>query len=146
MIRERISTRKPNLSGSFFQSARFDRSLMASLTPTSGHKASRMALSSPGDGLTYRHSSHMAFHMKTTLVIDDQIMSRLKQEAVRRNTTISQLVEAALRSFLRKPPREQALPPLPVLHGGKPLVDIADREALEDALADERDVPYRARD
>ena len=88
----------------------------------------------------------MVFHMKTTLVIDDQIMSRLKQEAVRRNTTISQLVEAALRSFLRKPPREQALPPLPVLHGGKPLVDIADREALEDALADERDVPYRARD
>ena len=51
----------------------------------------------------------MVFHMKTTLVIDDQIMSRLKQEAVRRNTTISQLVEAALRSFLRKPPREQAL-------------------------------------
>jgi hypothetical protein len=81
--------------------------------------------------------------MKTTLVIDDQVMTRLKEEAVRRGTTISQLVEAALRSFLRKPRGQPALPPLPTFHGGKPLVDIDDREALDEAIGDDHEALYR---
>ena len=38
--------------------------------------------------------------MKTTLVIDDQVMRRLKQEAARQKCTMSYLVEAALRLML----------------------------------------------
>jgi hypothetical protein len=68
----------------------------------------------------------MVFHMKTTLVIDDQVMSKLKQEAARRGKTISELVDSALRLFLR--------PPLPTFKGGKPLIDISDREKLYDLL------------
>jgi hypothetical protein len=79
----------------------------------------------------------MVFHMKTTLVIDDQVMTRLKQEAARQGTTISALVEAALRSFLRRPRRRTRLPPLPVFDGGPLLVDIADREALDAALGED---------
>jgi hypothetical protein len=78
----------------------------------------------------------MVSHMgKTTLVIDDQIMRRLRQEAARQGRTISDLVEAALRSMLepgRTPPPE--LPPLPTFAGGRPLVEIADREALYQAM------------
>jgi len=42
----------------------------------------------------------MVFHMKTTLVIDDEVMVRLKEEAVRRRCTMSELVESALRRLL----------------------------------------------
>jgi hypothetical protein len=76
----------------------------------------------------------MVFHMKTTLVIDDQVMTRLKEEAARQGTTISALVEAALRAFLRKPRRSSTLPPLPTFAGGPFLVDVSDREALYDAM------------
>jgi hypothetical protein len=72
----------------------------------------------------------MEIHMKTTLVIDDRVMSRLKQEAVRRRTTISALVEAALRRFLREQPARKDLPELPSFDGGGALVDVADRDAL----------------
>lgn len=80
--------------------------------------------------------SGMVFHMKTTLIIDDHIMKRLKVEAVRQGRTISELVEAALRLLLegereKKPPR---LPPLPSCKLGGALVDIADREALYETM------------
>jgi hypothetical protein len=76
----------------------------------------------------------MVFRMKTTLVIDDQVMAKLKQEAARRGKTISDLVESALRLFLRPPPRSKELPPLPTFKGGKPLIDISNRERLYDFL------------
>ena len=76
----------------------------------------------------------MVFHMKTTLVIDDQVLSRLKQEAARRGTTISELVESALRLFLRPPQASKKLPPLPTFDGGELLVDICDKEKLYDVL------------
>jgi Ribbon-helix-helix protein, copG family len=79
----------------------------------------------------------MVFHMKTTLVIPDQVMTRLKEEAARQGTTISALVEAALRAYLRRPGRKPALPPLPSFRGGQAGVDIADREALDQALGDD---------
>lgn len=72
----------------------------------------------------------MVFHMKTTLVIDDIIMTRLREESARRGETISGLVESALRLLLEpQPPRGVKLQPLPSFDGGA-LVDIADREAL----------------
>jgi hypothetical protein len=76
----------------------------------------------------------MVFHMKTTLVIDDTVMNRLRQEAAKRHTTISELVEAALRQFLKPRPRRPDLPALPTFHGGGARVDISDREALYDAM------------
>ncbi|MFN0008280.1 MAG: ribbon-helix-helix protein, CopG family [Planctomycetota bacterium] len=72
--------------------------------------------------------------MKTTLVIDDQVMAKLKQEAARRGKTISELVESALRLFLRPASQVKELPPLPTFDGGELLVDICDKEKLYDVL------------
>jgi len=73
--------------------------------------------------------------MKTTLVIDDGVMRRLKEEAARRRTTISDLVEAALRALLdRRPERGDSVPPLPAFDLGRAQVDISDREALYQAM------------
>ena len=73
-------------------------------------------------------------YMKTTLNIDDSVMQRLREEAARRGTTMSALVEAGLRRVLsdRVPGENQPeeLPRLPSWHGGKELVDIANREEL----------------
>ena len=69
--------------------------------------------------------------MKTTLNIDDRLMRELHEEAARRGTTMSALVEAGLRRILeeRVPDRtgQDTLPPLPTWHGGVMLVDIAKR-------------------
>ena len=79
--------------------------------------------------------SDMVSHMKTTLMIDDVIMRRLKAEAARRGTTISKLVESALRAMLEErsdgPPE---LPPLPSFDLGGAAVDVADRDALFRAM------------
>ncbi len=76
----------------------------------------------------------MVFHMKTTLVIDDQIMARLKREAARTGRTMSELVETALRRLLQTRPDPAELPPLPSFESGGALVDLADREALYRAM------------
>src|SRR5438552_11605093 len=82
--------------------------------------------------LTYSHTIDMVFHMKTTLNIDDTVMQRLRREAVRQGKTMSELVEAALRLLFQsgKQSGKKKLRPLPTFRGGKPLVDIADRNAL----------------
>lgn len=73
----------------------------------------------------------MVFHMKTTLIIDDYIMMRLRREAVTQRKTISQLVESAIRAMLRPSKAKQTnLPPLPSFKGGSSFVDISNREAL----------------
>ena len=73
--------------------------------------------------------------MKTTLDISDATMRELEQRAVQQGQTLSELMEAAIRSVLR-PPRNVTmdLPPLPELHSGGAKVDVADREALYDVL------------
>lgn len=76
----------------------------------------------------------MVFHMKTTLVIADPVMIRLKEEAARRRSTISELVEAALRLLLDHEEAEPQLPPLPSFDLGKARVDVSDREALYRAM------------
>lgn len=72
--------------------------------------------------------------VKTTLKIDDSIMSLLKKEAVRRGCTMSELVESALRLLFQSEKTPRKLPPLPKFKSGGPLVDIADRDALYQAL------------
>jgi ribbon-helix-helix CopG family protein len=76
----------------------------------------------------------MVFHMKTTLIIHDTVMERLRQKAARTGFTISEMVEAALRMYLKERPPAKDLPPLPSWHGGRFLVDITDREAMYNAL------------
>jgi hypothetical protein len=78
----------------------------------------------------------MLICMRTTLNIDDSVMKRLKQEAARRGTTMSELMESALRLLLREEKRPIKLPPLPTFQLGGELVDIADRDALYDAMED----------
>jgi hypothetical protein len=84
-------------------------------------------------------ASCMVFHMKTTLVIDDQVIARLKEEAARRRCTMSELVESALRMLLEEKPRPplRELPPLPTFDSGGFLVDVADRKALYRAMEED---------
>jgi hypothetical protein len=76
----------------------------------------------------------MVFHMKTTLMIPDPLMRRLKREAARQRTTVSALVERALRLLLEEGEPVGPLRPLPRFHGGRPRVDVANREALYEAM------------
>jgi hypothetical protein len=73
--------------------------------------------------------------MKTTLVIHDDVVKRLCKEAARRDTNISELVEAALRLMLE--PRQGAqseITPLPVFDLGGAYIDIAGRDVLYRAM------------
>jgi hypothetical protein len=72
--------------------------------------------------------------MKTTLNIDDTIMAELKREAARQGRTMSKLVESALRLLLRSHRKREKLIALPTFHSGGTLVDIADRNALYQAM------------
>jgi len=78
----------------------------------------------------------MVFRMgKTTLVIDDGVLRRLREEAARQGRTISELVESALRLMLEEGARRMLeLPDLQTFDGGRVYVDIADREALYQAM------------
>jgi hypothetical protein len=76
----------------------------------------------------------MAFCMKTTLNIDDTIMAELKREAARQGRTMSELVETALRLMLRSQRKRGKLPVLPSFRSGGTLVDVADRDALYQAM------------
>jgi hypothetical protein len=73
--------------------------------------------------------------MKTTLVIDDTVMHKLRQKAARRGVTMSALVEAGLRRILEEPGPEREPPPaLPMWDTGGARVDVANREALYGVL------------
>ncbi len=80
----------------------------------------------------------MVFPMKTTLVIDDTVMARLREEAARQKTTISSLVEAALRLLLEPSDKPRKLSPLPTFKSGGAMVDIANREALYGVMGGRR--------
>lgn len=86
----------------------------------------------------------MVYRMKTTLNIDDTVMAELKREAARQGRTMSELVETALRLFFRTQRKRPKAPLLPTFRGGRELVDIADRDALYDAM-DDRDRLNRLR-
>jgi hypothetical protein len=75
--------------------------------------------------------------MKTTLVLDDSVASRLRREAERRGTTMSRLVEDALRRFFAERPKAAPLPPLPSFDGGRLRVDVSDRDALYRVMEEE---------
>jgi len=72
--------------------------------------------------------------MKTTLNIDDRTMERLKREAARQGRTMSELVESALRLLFQVRQPRPELPPLPSFSSDGALVDVADRQALYEAM------------
>jgi hypothetical protein len=72
--------------------------------------------------------------MKTTLSIDETVFAQLKRESVRQRRTMSELVECALRLLFQAKTETGRRKPLPVFHAGRELVDIADRDALYDAM------------
>ena len=76
----------------------------------------------------------MVIWMKTTLNIDDSVMTLLKQEAARRGCTMSELMESALRLLLTAKEGPRSMPPLPSFKSGGAMVEIADREALYEAM------------
>ncbi len=78
--------------------------------------------------------------MKTTLNIPDNIYRRVKRRAAEEGRTVSELVAEYLHHGLTAAGKPGELPPLPSFRMGVPLVDIADREALYDAM--EEDDPH----
>jgi hypothetical protein len=76
----------------------------------------------------------MVIWMKTTLNIDDSVMALLKQEAARRRCTMSELMESALRLLLTAKGGPRSMPSLPSFKSGGARVEIADREALYEAM------------
>ncbi|MEM7218613.1 MAG: ribbon-helix-helix protein, CopG family [Pseudomonadota bacterium] len=77
--------------------------------------------------------------MKTTLNIDDSVMERLREEAARRNTTMSKLVEAGIRRILDEPKnsQEQVREQRPTWNSGGARVDISNSDALQDFMAEQ---------
>ncbi len=73
-------------------------------------------------------------YMKTTLNISDATMLEVKLEAARRQQTMSELVEAALRAIVEPEQREVDLPPLPEFSGGGLRVNVANRDALYNVM------------
>lgn len=76
----------------------------------------------------------MVIRMKTTLNIDDSVMTLLKQEAARRGCTMSELMESALRILLTAKAAPHPVPLLPGFKSGGSFIDIADRDALYEAM------------
>ena len=68
--------------------------------------------------------------MKTTMNISETTMRELKREAARRRQTMSEMVEAALRTIVEPSKHPTALPPLPEFSSGGLRVNVADRDAL----------------
>ena len=74
--------------------------------------------------------------MKTTLEIDDGLARQLREEASRRDTTVSALVEEGLRYILEPslPDEQEDLLLLPTWDSGGALVDVANRVELYEVL------------
>lgn len=79
--------------------------------------------------------------MRTTITIDDGLLSQVKEIAARSNRTVSSVLEDAVRETLAR--RDGTRPnrvriPVSGSVDSKPLVDIIDREALAVVLDDDR--------
>ena len=79
--------------------------------------------------------------MKVTFDIDEIVLRELRETAAREGTTVSALVETALREFLASIPQPKpskgTLEPRPSWDRGGELVDVSDRDALYAAMEEE---------
>lgn len=87
-----------------------------------------------GPVLPYSRTLRTVLHMKTTLVLDDTLVARLRREASRSGRSMSEVVEDALRVYLQRRRDLPEPPPLPVFDCGVPLVDVAQRDTLYDRM------------
>jgi hypothetical protein len=78
----------------------------------------------------------MKTSVKTTLNLDEHLLREAKKRAAERGTTLTHVVEEALREALAEPPPDRSYRfRFPVIvGGGPPLVDVADRDALYDLM------------
>jgi Ribbon-helix-helix protein, copG family len=76
--------------------------------------------------------------MKTTLVLDDALVDRVRARAKERGVSMSSVVEEAIVRMLAEPAVPASREPLdlPSFPMGEFLVDITNRDALFDALDD----------
>jgi hypothetical protein len=72
--------------------------------------------------------------VRTTLNLDDHLLREAKKRAAERGTTLTRVVEEALREALAEPPPDATYTfRFTVVDGGGPsLVDVADLDALYD--------------
>ena len=75
----------------------------------------------------------MIFHMKTTLMIPDDLMRQLKKKAAEEKQTLSTVVADTLKKGLSVWPARK-LKPLPTFSCGTPKVDVSDRDQLYRAM------------
>lgn len=75
--------------------------------------------------------------MKTTLVIDDHVLEKLREEAARQRRTIFELVESALRLLFERKQEPIELPPLPSFDGKGTFIDISNRDSLYRAMGED---------
>jgi Xaa-Pro aminopeptidase len=59
----------------------------------------------------------MIIYMRTTLVLDDDLVRQVKQRAAQRKLTVSEVVNEALREFLKRP--AGAAPPFSMVTYGR---------------------------
>lgn len=79
--------------------------------------------------------------MRTTLSIDDELYRRAKAAAALRGSSVTSLIEDALRSALDAPAAARPLPDLPIAReagGPLPGVDLHDARALAAVLDEGR--------
>jgi hypothetical protein len=74
--------------------------------------------------------------MKITVNLSKATIARIEREAGRLRCTVSEIAEYALRLYFKTHGRGRKLVRLPRSHLGPALVDIADRDALYDAMDD----------
>lgn len=75
--------------------------------------------------------------IKTTILLPDTIMYRLKKMSSQKRCTISSLVEVALRTLIENDKNlknETSLPHLPNWDMGQAHVDVSNRDALYDLM------------
>jgi hypothetical protein len=72
--------------------------------------------------------------MKVIVDIDETVALHLKREAARLGRTTSEVAETAIKLLLALQPVPSDLPPIPVFDGGGTMVDVADRDALYEAM------------
>jgi hypothetical protein len=77
--------------------------------------------------------------MRTTITIDDALLSEAKVAAARSGRTLGEVIEDALRASLRQRPARTEAPVLGVLDAGplQPGVDLDDTAALLDLMDDD---------
>lgn len=76
--------------------------------------------------------------MRTTVRLDDELLAEVKQQAVRSGSTLTSLIEQALREMLQRRREMRSLPPVRIPtwgHGGlQPGVDLDNSAALLDLM------------